>query len=110
MSKKKLEGIFENGYGIIPKKFMKMEFGNIIGKEKGQKVKLIICYLLSYSGAGNSAFPGLNTIARDLEMSKMTVVAALKNAESLGLITIKKGNRKKSNTYILEFLPTKMEE
>jgi hypothetical protein len=103
-----LSGIFENGYGIVPKKLMKMKFDNKIGKQRGKNVKLVLCYLLSYSGSGASAFPSIRTISDDLEISRPTVIEAIKNAEELSLISIGKNIKENgsfaNNVYQLDFL------
>lgn len=109
-TKKKLTGIMSEGYGIIPKKLMKMQFSGTIGKQKGRSVKLVLSYLLSFSGAGNFAFPGLSRICKDLEISRPAAIDALKNAEILGLITIERNGKGKGNVYILDFLTSDFTE
>lgn len=103
-----LPGILEQGYGIVPKKLMKIKFENRIGKASGRNVKLILCYLLSYSGTGASAFPSIRTISNDLEMSKAVVMESLRLASELSLISIEKNIKTNgsyaNNIYKLDFL------
>ncbi len=65
-----LSGAFSEGYGIIPKKLMKSQDVSAYGK-------LVIAYMLSYTGAGNECFPGIETISKDLQTSKPTIIKAI---------------------------------
>lgn len=58
----KLVGVMEKGYGIIPKLVMK-------DKELSVEAKSIYAYFCSYAGAGNTAFPSVELICSDLNMS-----------------------------------------
>lgn len=103
-----LGGIFSEGYGVIPKKLMRLKLNDKIGKQKGKNVKLVLAYMLSYTGSGNQCFPAIRTIAEDLEISTDTVVDAIKNACKLGLISKSQmypsDPLKHNHKYILEFL------
>lgn len=58
----KLVGVMEKGYGIIPKLVMK-------DKDLSVEAKAIYAYFCSYAGAGNTAFPSVELICSDLNMS-----------------------------------------
>jgi hypothetical protein len=118
MSENKIElgGIFLEGYGIIPKKLMKMKMKNIqvkVGQRtvnvKGYYIKLVLAYMLSYTGAGkNECFPSIRTIANDLEISQDVIVNSIKAAVKLNLIDKKQmypdNPLKHNNKYILKFM------
>ena len=78
-NKIELSGIFENGYGIIPKKLMRANID--------RNIKLILAYMLSYTGGGNECFPSIRTMAKDLKMSTATVIKYIKQAEVLHYIS-----------------------
>ena len=61
--KLKVEGILSMGYGIIPKKIMK-------DTELTIESKAIYAYIASYAGNGNSAFPSVSLICKDLDISE----------------------------------------
>lgn len=115
-NKIELSGIFSEGYGIIPKKLMKMKIGKVKIKTqskeitvKGITIKAVLSYFLSYTGAGNECFPSINTIASDLEISRDSVIYALRAAEEqLNLIDKQQmypnDPLKHNNKYILKFL------
>lgn len=65
-----LSGIFSEGYGFVPKKLMK-------AKDISSNTKLVLCYLLSYTGAGCTAFPQQKDIAESLGISMRTVVKCI---------------------------------
>lgn len=58
----KLVGVMQNGYGIIPKLVMK-------DKDLSIEAKAIYAYFCSYAGAGNTAFPSVDLICSDLNIS-----------------------------------------
>jgi len=94
-----LSGIFTEGYGIIPKKLMRMKLN--------KNLKLILAYMLSYTGGGDTCFPGIRTIASDLELSTTTVTKYLKDAVREGLIIKSKYNdnpMNHANKYKLVFM------
>ena len=59
----KLEGILSKGYGTIAKLVMK-------DKNLTIEAKAIYSYLCSYAGAGESAFPSVDLIVSDLNISE----------------------------------------
>lgn len=116
-----LEGILQEGYGIIPKIFMKLKLNDILNviyeneKEKeikseknnikgqGKNLKLIMCYLLTFGK--NECFPKIGTIVEDLEISEPVVIESLKLLELLGCIEKKKLFKHKqvrNNKYIIK--------
>jgi len=78
----KLEGLLSEGYGIIPKKLMRMDIH--------EKIKLFIAYLLSFTGRGDSCFPSYTSIAKDLKWSKTTISKAIKKSIGYGLLRVDK--------------------
>jgi len=114
-NKIELQGIFANGYGIIPKQLFKIKIGIVkiktptkIINVKGNNIKLILGYMLSNLNNENECIETIETISNDLGVSKETVIYAIKGAELLKLITVKKifpnNKLKKNNKYILDFL------
>lgn len=77
-----LEGIFEQGYGIISKSVMKMKDLHIIAKG-------IYSYICSYSGKGKDAFPTREHICNDLGISKDTLTKYLQELKEKGLLNVK---------------------
>lgn len=61
--KLEIEGVNANGYGIMPKIVMQDNRLTI-------EAKAIYAYIVSYAGAGNTAFPSLKKILSDLGISK----------------------------------------
>lgn len=61
--KLEVEGVNANGYGIMPKIVMQ-------DKRLTIESKAIYAYIVSYAGAGNSAFPSLRKILTDLQISE----------------------------------------
>jgi len=58
----------------------------------------------THDGQSGACFPSLNTIAKKCRLSKPTVIAALKQLEFIGIISVekrKKGGNNKSNYYII---------
>lgn len=76
-----LSGAFSEGYGIVPKKILK-------SKDISSNCKLILCYLLSYTGAGLTCFPSIDTISNDLNLGKRTVIRCLKEAREQHMIDV----------------------
>lgn len=103
MSENKIElsGIFSDGYGFVPKKLMKT---NLLSSN----TKLVICYLLSYTGAGVTCFPQIKDIASHLNISTRTVIRCLDQAIAHKFINKHQENRGdkigKKNTYELLFM------
>lgn len=99
-NKIELAGIFSQGYGIIPKKLM---------TEKIDKnIKLVLAYMLSFTGGGFECFPSIKKICDDLGISKPTIIKAIKQAEEIGYITKSElypnNPLKHNNKYTLNFM------
>lgn len=97
----KLQGIFEDGYGIIAKKVMKDKSLHIIAKS-------IYSYICSYSGKGKDAFPSQSLICNDLDISKDTLAKYVKQLKESGYITVKQEKEKgkfAKNIYTINFVP-----
>lgn len=100
-NKIELPWILSEGYGIVPKKLMK-------AKDLSSNSKLLLCYLLSYTGAGIDCFPSINKITEDLGISKRTVIRCI--SESIETKYIEKNQLQrgrgigKQNIYKLLFM------
>lgn len=104
-----LGGIFSEGYGINPKKLWRMRLDEKCGKGRGKYIKMVISYLLSYTGGGTrECWPSIDTISTDLECSRDIVIEALQNAESLKMIAKERmfpnDPLRKNNKYTLKIL------
>lgn len=86
-----LEGILSQGYGVIPKKVMR-------DTRLSAESKAIYAYLCSFSGHGNTAFPSIKLMCRDLKMGKDRFYKHRKELIENGYIQIV--NRKSDNKYI----------
>lgn len=98
-----LSGIFSEGYGIVPKKLFK-------SKDIGKYEKLILCYMLSYTGRGNDCFPSVQTMKDDLGLGNSTVCNAINKCVQMGYIEkvklFPKNPMNHANKYILCFMGT----
>lgn len=97
----KLQGIFEEGYGIIAKKVMKDKNLNVISKS-------IYAYICSYSGKGNDAFPSQKLICSDLGISKDTLSKYVAQLKEFGYITVrqeKENGKFARNVYTINIIP-----
>lgn len=81
--KQKLEGIFSQGYGYIPKLVMK-------DKDLSAEAKAIYSYLCSYAGKGVRAFPSVSLMCSDLNMGENRFYKHRKQLIDKGYITIKR--------------------
>ena len=97
--KLELEGIMEQGYGVIPKKVMK-------DTELSAEAKTIYAYLCSYCGGGNTAFPSISLMSHDLNMSDNRLLKYRKELIEKGYIRIEKNRDKKGFTNNVYMLPT----
>ncbi|MGL5724948.1 helix-turn-helix domain-containing protein [Cetobacterium sp.] len=97
----KLQGIFEQGYGIIAKKVMRDKSLNVIAKS-------IYSYICSYSGKGSDAFPSQKLICNDLDISKDTLIKYTNQLKEKGYITVKQEKEKGKfarNVYTINIVP-----
>jgi DNA-binding MarR family transcriptional regulator len=69
------------------------------------RAKLVYLYLYERRGKDNTAWPGLNTIASDLSLSRSTVKRAIHDLENAGLVKkelrYRQNGSATSNLYIL---------
>lgn len=100
-NKIELSGIFSEGYGFVPKKLMK-------AKDISNTTKVVLCYLLSYTGAGVSCFPQIKDIASDLGLTTRTIINCINSAIENKYLKKYQENRGgkigKKNTYELLFM------
>ena len=95
-----MSGIFGEGYGIVPKLLMKADDLSIT-------TKAVLCYLLSYAGAGAESWPSHTEIIHNLKISKRTLARSINQAIDGGYVTQKRkfsrsiGSR---NIYNLTFM------
>ncbi|HAC0715703.1 TPA_asm: DnaD domain protein [Listeria monocytogenes] len=83
-----VKGIFEQGYGIIAKALMR-------DKDLSIEAKSIYSYLASFAGAGNTAFPSVELILSELNISRDRFYKHRKQLVEKGYITViqKKGEK-----------------
>lgn len=86
-SKIKLQGVYEKGYGMIPKLPMQDINLNI-------QSKAIYAYLCSYSGAGETAFPTRKKICYDLQISNDTLGKYLSQLIERGYLQVEQMKEK----------------
>lgn len=70
-----------------------------------QSAKLVYADLISYDFNNKGVFPGQDRMAWDLNMSLRTVIRAIKELESWGLIKVDRRGLNKPNYYIIEEVP-----
>lgn len=76
-----LDEVMADGFGIVSRKVMRAEFLT-------NNAKALYSYLCSFAGNGNTAFPGTETIKRELRMCKDTFYGARKELVSYGIIEV----------------------
>ena len=72
-----------------------------------QRAKLVYLYLYDRKNKDNVTWPGINTIARDLSISRTTVKRAIQDLEDAALVTKeahyrKNGSATSNRYYLLE--------
>ena len=67
--------------------------------------KLTYMVLLSYAWQKNHAYPGQDSLARDMGVSERSVITYLKQLQDSGLITVRRRGLGLTNVYILHRLP-----
>lgn len=77
----KISSVLSEGYGIIPKKVMK-------DKDLSIEAKSIYAFLCSYSGKGDTAFPGVSLITGTLGISRQRYNKHREILEKKGYITV----------------------
>ena len=89
--------VYDSGYGILPRAFMK-------DRNLSIQAKAIFAYFVTYAGNTNIAFPGRSLISEDLGISDDTLGKYLKELRDKGYIQVEqvKDNGKFShNVYTL---------
>ncbi len=94
--------VYDSGFGILPKRVM--QDTNLSIQAKG-----IFAYLVTYAGAGNTAFPSRSLITYHLGISKDTFTKYLKELKDNGYIEVTKSDREQGkfshNIYTLISYP-----
>ena len=99
----KVEGINCKGYGILPKYVM-------FDLDLTLEAKAIYAYFCSYSGRGDTAFPGRSKILADLLLGKDAYYTHFHLLTQNGYITVKQqvvAGKKANNLYTLVAKPAK---
>lgn len=98
----KVEGIYSNGYGMIGKNPLQ-------DKRLGGSAKLIYSYFCTFTGAGSQAFPSVNKILKDLNLSINTYYKYLNQLKQYGYVSIEqqtdKSGRFSRNVFTLNMFP-----
>lgn len=77
------------GYGVIQRDFMTMDIDVY--------AKCVYALLRTYSGDKTSCYPSLNTITKDLKISKNTAIKAVKILESINMIAVRRSKKSGKN-------------
>ena len=100
--KLQLAGIFENGYGLIPKKVMTDNRLSI-------EAKAIYAYLMSYCGGGSTAYPPVSLIQLHLKIGRQRYYKHFKKLIQAGYIKVIKhkaaGGKFTNNVYEIQANP-----
>ena len=75
--------MFVEGFGIVPKLLMKAD-------DLSLTTKAVLCYLLSYTGAGAESWPRHDEIIQNLGISKRTLARSINQAITAGYMTRKR--------------------
>lgn len=97
----RVEGVNAKGFGTIPKAVMKDQRLSI-------QAKAIYAYFCSYAGSGNTAFPGRDTIVKDLGVNKDTYYKYLEELKKYDYVRVgqkRSTGKYKRNVYILVASP-----
>lgn len=92
-----MTGIFSKGYGLAPKMVMQDQNLTI-------EAKAIYAYMASFAGNGASAFPSINKVCNDLNISKNRFLKHRKKLVDAGYIDIQKkrvDGKFENNVYML---------
>lgn len=83
--------------------FVVMPINFIRSKEYSNNEKMVYVYLFSYGIKSKVAFPKIDTIAKDLSMSKVTVIKCINNLCEKKLLAVRKrkNGSKENNVYYL---------
>ena len=101
-----VQGINSKGFGSVPKLVMQDDRLSI-------QAKAIYCYFCSFAGLGNTAFPKVEKIIKDLQVSKGTYYKHFKLLKDYGYIKTEQqheSGRLSHNIYtLMEVIPVKKE-
>jgi hypothetical protein len=107
MDELRSSSIMDQGYGNSYKKVLK-------DRRLTDKAKLIHCYLCSYAGGGNTAFPPVSLICYDLDITDDTYYEHMMYLKGYGYITAEQQQGKNGqfghNIYTLEMYPEQHED
>lgn len=95
------EGIYKNGYGIIPQSVMR-------DKSISTGAKALYAYICSFAGKGQTAFPGFELICNELSITKNTMYSYRKELKDKNLLEITKernGKKYTNNIYRIVINP-----
>jgi DNA-binding transcriptional regulator GbsR (MarR family) len=72
----------------------------LVASEVGSSARLV-GFILSVhmNGRGGSCFPGIRLLCKETRLSRQTVIAAVRELEAAGLITVKRGAGTRSSEY-----------
>lgn len=81
-----------------------IQVSNLVLKDKRIKNSdfRLYCLLLSYAWSKDFCFPGINKLSKDIFFNQRSVSRILKRLSDLGLITIERRGRAKTNVYWIE--------
>lgn len=79
----------KDGYGIVQRDFMQMDISIY--------AKCIYTLLRTYSGEKTSCYPSMKTICDDLNISKSTLIRAIKELEKIDMVVVRRSKKKGSN-------------
>lgn len=88
-----MRGLFTKGYGLIPKKIM-------VDDRLDIEAKAIYAYLMSYAGAGETAYPSVSLMLKHLKISEKTYYKYFRQLTNSGYIKVtqaKSGDNKFMN-------------
>lgn len=88
----KSKGIYKNGFGTVPKLV-------IYDREIKIGAKGLYCYICSYAGSGEIAFPYRTRICEELNISEKTYQAYMKELTSNSYISVKQKKRNNQFSY-----------
>jgi hypothetical protein len=98
-----IQGIYSEGYGIIAKKVMR-------DQELSIGAKALYSYICSFAGAGESAWPGRETICKELGITKNTFAKYLNELKKENYVSVSQRKNEKGifsyNVYTLVITPS----
>lgn len=81
MDRIRLDGVYSQGYGIVPKLVMRDKNLHVIAKS-------IYAYMCSFAGKGEDVFPSQKLICYDLDIGRTTLNKYMKQLVDLGYVVI----------------------